>query len=153
MRKILNQLDSLETVLPVEFADFLTFLRAFKKVRDAAFNSVSYDRNCPIYINEVVTSLEALKQFGVTFIPKFHLLHHVATFCEKQDAPLGLYGDQGVERVHQVYEKVWNRFKVNSTDNPHFEGQLLAATATYNYDQMFKLALNKKKRQQKQREE
>ena len=116
MRKILNQLDSLETVLPVEFADFLTFLRAFKKVRDAAFNSVSYDRNCPIYINEVVTSLEALKQFGVTFIPKFHLLHHVATFCEKQDAPLGLYGDQGVERVHQVYEKVWNRFKVNSTD-------------------------------------
>ena len=66
MRKILNQLDSLETVLPVEFADFLTFLRAFKKVRDAAFNSVSYDRNCPIYINEVVTSLEALKQFGVT---------------------------------------------------------------------------------------
>ena len=99
MRKILNQLDSLETVLPVEFADFLTFLRAFKKVRDAAFNSVSYDRNCPIYINEVVTSLEALKQFGVTFIPKFHLLHHVATFCEKQNAPLGKYGDQGVEQV------------------------------------------------------
>ena len=69
-------------VLPNEYRPFLVFLRAFKKVRDAAFNAHSYDVECPVYVQETAKALVELKRFGVNFIPKFHLLLHIPTFCE-----------------------------------------------------------------------
>ena len=86
-------------VPPNEFRPFLVFLRAFKKVRDAAFNAISYDVECPVYVEETVKALAELKKFGVNIIPKFHLLFHIPTFCESHgNVPLGKFGDQGLGR-------------------------------------------------------
>ena len=89
----------MESVLPGELTPFLTYLRAFKKVRDAAFTAKTYDRNCPVYIEEVMEKAKALKQFDLNIIPKLHILQHVPAFCEMVDAPLGKFGDQGIEQV------------------------------------------------------
>ena len=91
----------MELKLPDHLAPFLAYLRAFKKVRDASFGSYprQYDRNCPAYIQEVLKTSEALEQFGLNFIPKLHMLLHVPEFCESVNAPLGDFGDQGVEPV------------------------------------------------------
>ena len=96
---MLKSLDSLETVLPGELSPFLRYLRAFKKVRDGSFNSHTYDRNTPVYIQEVVETAKELKQFGLNFIPKHHMMLHVPEFCEMVNAPLGKFGDQGIEQV------------------------------------------------------
>ena len=89
----------MEAVLPGELSPFLRYLRAFKKVRDGSFNSHTYDRNTPVYIQEVVETAKELKQFGLNFIPKHHMMLHVPEFCEMVNAPLGKFGDQGIEQV------------------------------------------------------
>ena len=96
---MLQSLDSLEAVLPSELAPFLSYFRAFKKVRDAAFTSTEYDSNCRAYVEEAVQTGKALGEFGLNFIPKMHILMHVPAFCEAVGAPLGKFGDQGIEQV------------------------------------------------------
>ena len=151
MRRVLNSLDSLAEVLPDELKPFLTFFKEFKKVRDAAFNANSYDVECPVYVEDTLKALEGLEEFGVNCIPKFHLLLHVPAFCESQgNVPLGKYGDQGIEQCHQIYERAWERFKCNDTQNPNFKGRQLSSLLTYNYEQMFKMVVKTKK---KKREE
>ena len=157
IRKVLNKLDSLELILPVEYEPFLVFFRAFKKVRDAAFNSVKYDDNCPAYIEETMAAAKTLEQWDIELLPKWHLLLHVPSFCESVEAPLGKFGDQGVEQVHQFYERVWTRFKVNDTENEGFKAKQLMSLLTYNYDQIYRLVVDKnrrgKKRKRGEREE
>ena len=131
-------------VPPNEFRPFLVSLRAFKKVRDAAFNAISYDVECPVYVEETVKALAELKKFGVNIIPKFHLLFHIPTFCESHgNVPLGKYGDQGIEQVHQFYERAWNRFRCNDTENPNFKLRQLSSLLTYNADQRYRLVVKK----------
>ena len=110
IKKVLRALDSLEAVLPSELTPFLDYFRAFKKVRDGSFNSHTYDVNTPVYIEEVVKTAKALKPFGLNFIPKLHMMLHVPAFCERVGAPLGKFGDQGIEQVLYVCLSVW--FKV-----------------------------------------
>ena len=100
----------MEAVLPSELTPFLDYFRAFKKVRDGSFNSHTYDVNTPVYIEEVVKTAKALKPFGLNFIPKLHMMLHVPAFCERVGAPLGKFGDQGIEQVLYVCLSVW--FKV-----------------------------------------
>ena len=136
---------------------FLVFFRAFKKVKDAAFGSVRYDDNCPAYIAEVLQAAKNLEQFNINLIPKWHMLLHVPGFCESVGGPLGRYSDQAVEQVHQLYERIWDRFKVNDTEHDGFKAKQLMSVLTYNYDQIYRLVVDKKRRGQKrgrrQREE
>ena len=56
---------------------------------------------------------------------------------------------QGIEQVHQFYERAWDRFRCNDTENPSFKGRQLSSLLTYNYDQMYRLVTkNKKKREE-----
>ena len=96
--KVLRALDSLEAVLPGDLSPFLAYFRAFKKVRDAAFNSHTYDTNCRAYVEEAIRTGKALGEFGITVIPKMHLLLHVPAFCEAVNAPLGKFGDRTLNR-------------------------------------------------------
>ena len=147
----MSKLDSLELLLPAEFRPFLVFFRAFKKVRDGAFTSGEYNVNTPAYIVETLLAAKNLEQFGINVIPKWHLLLHVPDFCVSVGAPLGKFGDQGVEQVHQLYENVWKRFKVNDTENDGFKAKQLMSLLTYNFDQLYRLVVNKHRRGQKRR--
>ena len=100
IKKVLKSLDSMEAVLPEELTPFLLYFRAFKKVRDGSFNSHTYDPYTPVYIEEVRVRAKALEPFGLNFIPKLHMLLHVPAFCEMVGAPLGKFGDQGIEQVY-----------------------------------------------------
>ena len=78
---------------------FPSYFKAFKKVRDATFNSHKDDNNCRSYVEEAIRTGKALGEFGLTIIPKMHLLMHVPAFCEAVDAPLSKFGDQGFVQV------------------------------------------------------
>jgi hypothetical protein len=128
---------------------FLVLFRAFKKVKDAAFSTVKYDANCPVYIAEFLQAAKNLEQFNINLLPKWHLLLHVPAFCESVGAPLGKFGDQGVEQVHQFYERIWSRFKVNDTEHEGFKAKQLMSLLTYNYDQIYRLVVDERRRGQK----
>ena len=153
IKKVLSKLDSLELILPAEFRPFLVFFRAFKKVRDGSFTSGEYDVNTPAYIVETLVAAKNLEQFGINLLPKWHLLLHVPDFCVSVGAPLGKFGDQGVEQVHQLYEKVWTRFRVNDTENEGFKAKQLISLLAYNSDQLYRLVVDKERRGRKKRAE
>jgi hypothetical protein len=126
---LLSKVDLLEELCPESCKVYVNAFRSFGKVVSSCYGD-HLDSTFESYITEFK---EAYLQLGISVTPKIHaVFYHVAEFCKSKRKGLGQWGEQASESVHHDFGKVWNNFKVNSLDNPHFGERLLRAVQVYN---------------------
>ena len=150
--KILDNIDRLANAIPHEFGFFIACLRAFLIVKEACFGCYKLAEDYKEKIADFKKTLDTLnteveritagwekaeKPPAATVGTKFHsLIEHVPVFCDHFGLPLGVFSEQGLEKIHQTFAKLWTRFMVKCEDNIHYGPELLKCCLLLNYEQV-----------------
>ena len=78
--------------------------------------------------------MKAWKDSGLNLIPKVHLIQaHLAEFVQLRGSRnMYIYSEQAHESLHAEYAKVWAKYCIKETSNPHYKDKLLRSVSDYN---------------------
>ena len=103
-KRLLEKLDILESMCPLECLPFLAALKAFKEVVASCFGLTLK----PDYIEEIRSFRSRYLDLEINVTPKVHaVFFHITEFCEKHGVGLGIYSEQASESVHAHFKKIW----------------------------------------------
>ena len=127
-RRLLENIDLLQTLAPLHILPYVKTLRLFRKVVLSCF---SLDLKMS-YKDDIDAFKASFLDLGIAVTPKVHcIFFHVYELCSKNQRGLGLFSEQASESVHHKFEKTWTKYKV-SKGNKDFDHQLLRAVAEFN---------------------
>ena len=113
------------------FAFLLTIeaYRRFKDVVDSCYGShLQHD-----YTTKIETFKTSYQKLRIPITPKIHaVIFHITEFCSSKGKGLGPWSEQTSESVHRDFLRVWNNYKIRSTQNNNYGKQLLSAVCKYN---------------------
>lgn len=110
---------------------YISAFNAMNKVVDSCFSNENFDNDLDQNLLELS---EAFKSTGVSKTLKIHvLLDHLKQCLEflDNDDGLGLWSEQAGESVHSKFLKVWERFKMNSIEDPNYIKRLKKAVVAF----------------------
>ena len=127
-RTLLNKIDLLQSLAPIQALPFIAAFRALKTVVDGCFGS---ELNADI--KRLISEFKDLYlDLEINITPKIHcVFFHVPAFCLKYGHGLGRHSEQASESVHSDFQKIWCKYKVNVV-NPKYGTSLLRAVTEYN---------------------
>ena len=127
-RRLLKNVDKLQSMCPIECLKYVKVFRAFERVVTSCFGT-SLDSN---YRENIQRFRDAYMDLSVRVTPKIHaVFHHIAEFCERKGCGLGPYSEQASESVHHDFNKIWLHFK-RPYSHSDFADHLLKALQVYN---------------------
>ena len=148
----LNNIEELEKVIPAEWELFIPCFKAFRAVIKACFGCYTLEEDYKVKIAEFKTSQDELyaeidritsgwtpkEKPPAHVTTKFHIMdEHIITFCDHFGLPLGAFSEQGLERIHATFARLWEvRFAVNNVENPNYGPELLKCGLLLNYEQV-----------------
>lgn len=126
--KLLNKLDILRNLCPLECLKFVQAFDDFKKVVKACFSNTLHP-NYTSYIDDFKRSYLDLE---IPITPKVHCVFvHIKEFCEKHKIGLGLVSEQAFESVHSEFKTIWIKHKVRPSHS-EYDKHLLRAVCEFN---------------------
>lgn len=128
-KKLLDKLDDLRRICPIECLKYVQVLSDFRKVVDGCFGR-TLNPEFAKYIDSFKKSYLGLEEVPVT--PKVHCVFvHVKEFCQKHNVGLGIFSEQAFESVHHEFKIIWNKHKVRPTHS-EYKKHLLRAVCEFN---------------------
>lgn len=128
-RKLLKNVDQLQSMCPLQVVKFVKALRDFDQVVSACFGS---ELNVNCFEKHLKDFKESYLALEIPVTPKVHcVFYHVEEFCRRNDSSLGRSSEQSMEAVHSDFKSTWLKYKV-SRDHPDYPSALLRAVREYN---------------------
>ena len=128
-RKLLKNVDHLQSMCPLQVLKFVKALRDFNQVVSACFGA-ELDVDC--FAKYIHDFRESYLDLGIPVTPKAHrVFYHVEEYCRRNNSSLGRSSEQSLEAVHSDFKSTWSKYKV-SRDHPDYPSALLRAVREYN---------------------
>lgn len=128
-RKLLNNVDNLRSICPLDCLKFVKMLENFNAVVKACFTSELKSN----YKECIFTFKSSYIDLGIPITPKVHaVFFHIIDFCSKTNVGLGYYSEQAMEAVHHDFKSIWEKkYKIN-INHPDYMKNLLKAVCDFN---------------------
>lgn len=128
-RKLLESVDDLARMCPLQILPFVQALRDFRHVVVSCFGmNLKQD-----YKERISAFAASYSHLGISTTPKVHIVTaHVADFCKNANSGLGPFSEQAFESVHHVFQSFWARRLVRDIENPSYSSALLKTVAEFN---------------------
>lgn len=113
--KLLQNVDYLRRIAPIECFKYVEAFASFKKVVDGYFSKDL----CSEYETYIYEFKQDLKDANISFTPRLHaIFEHIPHFCNRHQKGLGLFSEQARESSHHDSTTVWKFYKVPK-ENPN----------------------------------
>lgn len=136
-RKLLKAADALqdpiiyENVGPFRLLPYIASLKAMNKIVESCFTAKKVDLSD--FDKNISELRNALKSTDVSQTIKIHvILDHLkqAIMLINNDG-LGLWSEQAGESIHREFVKFWDKFKINSIEDPSYQNRLKKAVVSF----------------------
>ena len=128
-RKLLKNIKILEDLAPPKFKRYIDTSKTFNEVAHACCGkTLSSD-----YQEKIKRFRISYRRLKISITPKVHsVCFHISEFCELVKMGLGPWGEQTCESIHSDFKKIWENYKIKSTEHGDYAQRLLDAIINYN---------------------
>lgn len=128
-RKLLDSVDDLASICPLQLLPFVRVLRDFRHVVTSCFGMNLQ----PDFKEKISAFAASYSLLGISTTPKVHIIiAHVADFCENVNSGLGPFSEQAFESAHHSFQSFWSKRLVRDIENPSYSAALLKTVIEFN---------------------
>ena len=103
-KRLLDNVDKLQSVAPLAVLPYVRALRDFRKVVKSCFSAVLHGT----FEDDIQAFRESFMDLDLSVTPKVHaLIFHVPEFCRRRGTGLGVFSEQASESVHYKFNHTW----------------------------------------------